>query len=331
MTISEIAKIANVSKTTVSRVLNNKPDVNPETRKKIMSIIAEHDFQPNSFAKAISLNKSNNIGLIIPYSAEYIFSNPFYVEVLRGVSTEVDKSGYYLLLCYPHDLNYMQIYKQKRADGFIIMSPGDLHRNILNELIEAEVPFVSTAKLQLPNRIMHHVDVDNKKGGILALNHLVELGHRKIAFVGKAKLTSSLDRLSGYKTVLSENNIEINDDYIHVAESSSLESGYEITRKLLNLDQRPTAAFYSSDIMAIGATKAAAEIGINIPDDFAIVGFNDIPMSSVLSPTLSTIHQPAFEKGVEATKMLILLLETGQAPMYKELDLELIIRESSQK
>ncbi len=115
ITIDEIAEMAMVSKTTVSRVLNNKPDVKPETREQIQALIAKYDFKPNAMAKAFSIQKSHSIGLIIPHEATYIFSNPFYVEVMRGVSTEVDKLGYFLFLCYPHDQNYMDIFKQKAS------------------------------------------------------------------------------------------------------------------------------------------------------------------------------------------------------------------------
>src|SRR5512140_2631496 len=158
ITIDEIAKLAGVSKTTVSRVLNKKPDVDPATRERILALISEYDFQPNAFAKAISLQNSRYIGLLVPHKAAYIFSNSFYTEVMRGVSTEVDSCGYYLLICYAHEVNYLDIYKQKRVEGFVLLSPGSYHKGIIESLKTEQVPFVSTAKVT--NEEMVYVDID---------------------------------------------------------------------------------------------------------------------------------------------------------------------------
>jgi DNA-binding LacI/PurR family transcriptional regulator len=327
MTMDEIARLAGVSKTTVSRVINNKPDVKPETRELIMGLIEKYDFQPNAFAKAISLQKSHNIGLIIPHEAHYIFSNPFYVEVMRGVSTEVNKRGYYLLLCYPHDHNYVDIYKQKRIDGFILMSPGSFHRNIIESLNEVDAPFVATAKI-LGEKSMIYVDVDNFYGAQLAVEHLVSLGHRRIGFIGKPTLTSGQDRLSGYKAVLDKNNIAIAEDLILVPEISSIKSGEEAMYTLIKSKERPTAVFVANDIMALGAINAAQENGLRVPEDISIVGFDDIPLAESFNPPLTTVKQPAYEKGVKATKMLIQYLEKSK-PKSVTLDIELMIRKST--
>lgn len=328
MTIEEIAKIAGVSKTTVSRVINNKPDVNPETRELIKGLISKYDFQPNAFAKAISLKKSNNIGLIIPYEAEYIFSNPFYVEVMRGVSTEVNRRGYYLVICYPHDHNYVDIYKQKRIDGFILMSPGSFHKNIIQSLFEVKAPFVATAKIT-GEKDMISVDVDNYYGATLAVEHLISLGHRRIGFVGKPSLTSSQDRLSGYKDVLRKYNIPYDERLVQIPETSSVKSGYIAMNEMLNSEVKPTAVFLANDVMAVGAVNAVRENGKSVPEDISIVGFDDIPMAGFVNPPLTTIRQPAFEKGVRAAKMLIQYLERKQKPKSVNLGVELVVRKST--
>lgn len=330
MTIDEIAKLAGVSKTTISRVINNKPDVSSETRELVLSLIEKHDFQPNAFAKAISSQKSNNIGLIIPHEAEYIFSNPFYVEVMRGVSTEVDKRGYYLVLCYPHDHNYVDIYKQKRIDGFILMSPGSFHKNIIESLMEVEAPFIATAKIP-GAKDMIYVDVDNCYGASLVMEHLISLGHRKIAFIGKPTLTSSQDRLDGYRKSLKEHKIQCNEKHIRISENSTISGGYNEMLSLIDCDDRPTAVFITNDLLALGAISAIKEMGLRVPEDISVVGFDDIPLAQHISPALTTVRQPAFEKGVKAARLLIQQLEKMKKPKSVTLDLELIIRKSTAK
>jgi LacI family transcriptional regulator len=328
MTIEEIAQLAGVSKTTVSRVLNNKPDVNKVTREAILKIIADYDFQPNAFAKAVSLQKSHSIGLIIPYEADYIFSNPFYIEVLRGVSTEVNHRGYYLSICYPKDHNYVDMYKQKRVDGYILMSPGSYHSHIIESLKEVKAPFISTA--QIPDyKDMISVDVDNYKGGRMLTEYLVGLGHKEIAYIGKLSVTSSTDRLHGYQDILKENGIHLNDNMVKISKAGTSHSGYDIMKELLNENQAITAVFAASDVMTGGVIKAIKEAGLRVPEDISVVGFDDIPNSEYADPPLTTIKQPAFEKGVEATRMLIDLIAEGIQPESKILDLELIVRKST--
>lgn len=328
ITIEEIAELAKVSKTTVSRVINNKPDVSSETRKIVMDIISQYDFKPNAYAKAISLNKSHTIGLIIPYEADFIFSNPFYVEVMRGVSTEINRRGYYLLICYPHDHNYVDIYKQKRVDGFILMSPGTLHKNIIESLDEVDAPFVSTSKIS-DEESMVYVDVDNYYGATLAIEHLISLGHRKIGFIGKPTVTSAKDRLRGYKAVLDKYKIPFDENLVKISDDASIQSAYQVMSELLENHDKPTAVFLASDLMALGAMKAIKESGKSIPEDVAIVGFDDIPLAEYTEPELTTVRQPSFQKGVTAARLLIQYLEKKKKPKSKILDVELIVRKST--
>lgn len=328
ITIGELAKIAGVSKTTISRVINSKPDVDPATREKILSLIAEYGFQPNAFAKAISQKQNNHIGLLIPHKAEYVFSNPFYTEVMRGVSTAVDENGYYLLICYAHEVNYMDIYKQKRVDGFVLLSPGSFHKHIIEALNVGSVPFVSTARI-LGEAEMTYVDVDNFAGASMLMEHLVSLGHERIAFIGKPTLQSSQDRLSAYQTVLEKAGIKYDPELVLVTDTSSVESGHEYTLRLLRSQKPPTAIFLANDVMAIGAINAAHETGLRVPEDISIVGFDDIPFSNYTSPPLTTVHQPAFEKGVRAAELLINLLETQEPQESVILPMQMAVRKST--
>ena len=313
MTIDEIARQLGVSKTTVSRVINNKPDVSPETRKRIQDLIDSHGYQPNANAIAINQQKSCNIGLIIPFAADYIFANPFYVEVMRGVSTELDKKGYYLVLCYPHEQNYLDIFTQKRVDGFILLSPSITLHSLIDILIEKQVPFVSTARVSGHDNVPF-VDVDNYLGGISAVEHLVSLGHREIAYIGKKGIASSSDRYQGYRDTLKRHRIPENEDLVFSADSSNLASGYETAKHMISKGHIPTAIFAASDLMAIGVMRAFLEIGMKVPDDISIIGFDNISISQYSYPALSTITQPAFEKGVIAADMLVNYLHTKAKP-----------------
>jgi LacI family transcriptional regulator len=328
ITIGELAKIAGVSKTTVSRVINLKPDVDPETRQKILHLIEEYDFHPNAFAKAISSKKSSYVGLIVPHEAAYIFSNPFYTEVMRGVSTEIDQRGYYMVICYAHEANYLDIYKQKRVDGFILLSPGSFHKQIIDTLNQESVPYVSTAKISEEDH-MTYVDVDNFYGATLVVEHLIGLGHRKIAYLGKPTLQSSLDRMNGYKAAMQRFDCPCCDQYMMITDTSSVQGGYDYTRKLMELPERPTAIFLANDMMAIGAMRAVQDLGLRVPEDVSVVGYDDIPLASYVQPQLTTVRQPAFEKGILAARSLIDSLETGDSPKSTILSVELIARQST--
>ena len=328
ITIEDIAKMAGFSKTTVSRVINNKPDVRPSTRKHILELIEEYNFHPNLFATAKTHQKINHIGLIVPYTSSSILNNQFYVGVFQGILDEVERRGHYLLFCYVHKKNYVEVYEQKRVEGFILLSPAALHRSIIRELKSANIPFVCTAKvLDEPDII--YVDVDNQKGSEIAIQHLISLGHRKIAFAGKPSLTSNHERLIGYKETLRKCNLPVDDKYIQTIEESSIESGYHMMMNLLNLGDPPTAVFSSCDIMAFGAIKAIQERDLKVPDDISVIGFDDIPLSREISPPLTTIRQPAIEKGSIAAELLIDYLVDGKEPGTKILDVELIVRGST--
>ncbi|MCL4559179.1 MAG: LacI family transcriptional regulator [Chloroflexi bacterium] len=329
ITIGEIARQAGVSKTTVSRVLNNKPDVDPATREKIMALINEYNFQPNAFAKAISRQSSSqHIGLLIPHKAEYVFSNAFYTEVMRGVSTELDEQGYYLMLCYAHDVNYMDIYHQKRVEGFVLLSPGSYNKNIIETLNAEEVPFVSTSKIS-EQETMTYVDIDNHQGGMLVMEHLIALGHRRIAYIGKPSLTSSIERMNSHRVALEKHGLPYDPSLVLVPETSSTESGHDAARFLMQDDNPPTAIFLANDVMAVGAIKAIQESGFRVPEDVSVVGFDDIPLAMYVNPTLTTVRQPAYEKGRCAARMLIEILQKKPIPHCQIMDVELIVRGST--
>mgnify|MGYP000848185102 FL=1 len=328
ITIDEIAKKSGVSKTTVSRVINNKPDVHPETRTKINAIIAENNFHPNLFAKGKTAQKINHIGLIVPQNVRQLFYNQFYLDVLQGILDTTEKRNYYLLFCYVNKTNYVEMFEQKRVEGFILLSPAALDQSIIRELKSANIPLVSTAKV-LDDPEIPFVDIDNYQGAVAAVKYLISLGHSKIAFFGKPGLTSNYERMQGYKNTLEEANISVNADYIQTVDTTSIESGKEIMKIFLDMDDPPTAVFTACDIMAFGAIKAIQEAGLRVPEDISVIGFDDISLSRNMDPPLTTIMQPAFEKGELATEMLIDSLSSLKDAEAKILNAELVVRRST--
>jgi DNA-binding LacI/PurR family transcriptional regulator len=177
---------------------------------------------------------------------------------------------------------------------------------------------------------MVSVDVDNQKGALLAMEHLVvTLGHRRIGFIGKPNLASSVERLNGYRTVLEKNQIPVDEELIHIADIATISGGASATDLLLNLPDPPTAIFAVNDMIAIGAIRAAQEHGLKVPQDFSVIGFDDIPLSECINPALTTIRQPAYEKGVWAARLIIEYIETKMKPLSQILDCELIVRGST--
>lgn len=329
VTINDIARKANVSRTTVSRVLNNKPDVSSETRKKILKIIEKYNYHPSFLAKGTITKRSYTIGLIIPYDVNLIFDNPFYFEVIRGVLSEADITDYYILIISgTKSRDFISVYNEKRVEGFIILSPDANDIKLFNELDKNKIPYVATAKT--PNTgVQNYVDVDNVKGASMAVEHLISLGHKRIAMIaGPEYLLSHKDRISGYRLVMSKNKLPVYDDYLHIGDNS-FESGYKLTTQLLRLKEPPTAIFAAADMMAIGAIKAIKDSGYNVPQDISVVGFDDILQAQHVTPPLTTVRQFADNKGIEGCRLLIDFIENDSPICKKILPVELVVREST--
>ena len=326
--ILQIAKMAGVSKTTVSRVLNNKPDVKAETREKIAELIRKYDFQPNASATAISNKKCVNIiGLIIPYDANYIFGNPFNAEIMRGVSLETNAAGYHLMLCHFIKEDYVAVFKQKRVAGFILISPGKDHRSMISRIQEIGAPFVSTSRVpNVPD--IKYVEVDNCYGASLAVEHLIELGHRRIGVInGPNQLASSSDRFAGYCSTLQRHNIPYDERLVQEG-YSAIEGGYKAMNKLM-VNEDMTAVFVASDLMAIGVMSAINQAGKKVAEDISVVGFDNIPLAGSLNPSLTTIDQHASEKGAFAARMLINIIEGKEVKAKPIIEVDIKIRNST--
>lgn len=327
-TIREVAKRAGVSYATVSHVINDTRFVSQATRDRVLAAMDELNYRPNALARSLRKGKTNTIGLILPDSA-----NPFFAEIGRSVEDSAFNLGYSVILCNternPHrEQLYVDVLSKKQVDGIIFVATGE-QVDSLNFLLSQEVPVVLIDR-DLPNSEVDAVLTDNQQGGYLATQHLIELGHRRIACIaGPSHITPSAERVIGYKQALEEAGLPF-DETLVVRGDHHPGSGHHITSALLDLNPRPTAIFALNDLMAIGALHGAAKAGCRIPEDLAIIGFDNIDLTSFTNPPLTTIAQPKAEIGSLAAKFLAERIKDKTCPPRRiVLPTELIVREST--
>ncbi len=328
-TILDVAKLAGVSTATVSRVINSPEAVRESTRKKIQHAMEVCNYKYNALARGFVTKKTNTIGLIIPN-----INNPVFGESTRGVQDYADSNNIQIILGntyyqYEKEEGLINTLREKQVDGFIITTTNP-RGAVLNSLVEEKVPFVLLYST-LKKGAFSAVGVDNFKGGYLATEHLVNIGHRRIGMIaGKFSISDrSLHRWHGYKQCLKDYNLAY-DKHLLSQANYSLPGGKVAMKKMLALQDPPTAVFCSNDYMALGAMKGARECGLSLPQDMSIVGFDDIQIASYVVPGLTTIHQPAYEMGKQGAKLLFRLMEEKQGkPVQTMLESSLVVREST--
>jgi DNA-binding LacI/PurR family transcriptional regulator len=312
VTIYDVAKKAGVGIGTVSRVLNNSPQISPSTRSKVLRVIRELKYQPSAMARSLARKKSNIIGCVVPR-----FTGYFYFEVLNGIQQALSSFGYDLILYNIDKLEKKEeilkrTIRERKVDGVLLISLS-ISDKLASRFIEAKLPIVLVDSY---HDALDSITVENKEGAFLATEHLIRLGHRKIGMInGCLSSVPAINRLEGFRAALLRYQIDYEDhlvvnveangdpDILHNDGFNKL-AGYKAMQRLLALKQdRPTAVFISSDIQATGAIKAILEHGLKIPGDLAIIGFDNIELSEYLG--LTTVHQPMYEMGTVAANRLI--------------------------
>jgi len=327
-TIEHIAQLAKVSKATVSRVLNNSPKVTEETREKVMKVIKESGYYPSAMARRLTTNKAETIGLIIPSPQDKTFGNPFYTEILRGFTHQAKIEGYDLLLFInEHQFNYSKLFHDRRVDGLLLVGIKRNDKGI-TQLSKNKFPYILTGKIDYKEA--NYVDAENRRGAYQAVSHLINLGHKRIAYIGGSfEFVFNQERFEGYLSALRDHNLEYGKE-LTMESISTQESGYEAMRKILKSSSIPTAVFAANDLDAIGAMKAIKDKGLRIPEDISLIGFDDIQLASYTEPSLTTVRQPIYEMGITAISLLVRLIEEKEKrPSRVEMPTQLIIRESS--
>jgi LacI family transcriptional regulator len=331
LTIEEIAQLAAVSRSTVSRVLNNHPSVRPAVRDRVLRVISEQNYAPRAAARSLASSRTDVIGLLIPRSAAMIFSDPFFHTVIQGITEACASQGYFLMLAMvTADMEqgfYNRFLRSRHFDGLIMLS-SDLDDPILPLLIKDHVPLVLIGSHPYFQNLTT-VDVDHHAGVSAAVAHLIRLGHRRIGTVtGSLQMAVGVERRNGFKRALLEAGLPIEPELI-VEGDFTQTGGYHAMSRLIGLPERPTAVFVASDTMALGALRAIREAGLAVPDEIALVSFDDLPHAAFTDLPLTTVRQPIGEMGATAVALLTdQIKQPDQAPIQVRLSTNLIIRET---
>ncbi|MDH4135998.1 MAG: LacI family transcriptional regulator [Anaerolineae bacterium] len=332
-TSQNVADLAGVSRTTVSFVLNSVPGVkiSEETRQRVLEAARQLNYYPTSAARTLASGKTHRIGLVFCEQRDHLMADAFLPAFLRGVNDLAHQEGYRLVFQSAEDsvgeTAYVGLLREQHVDGLIVSAPRSDDFQ-LSRLQEEGYPLVLHG--HLPDCSLPFVDVDNIGGACKAVSHLIELGHRRIGLVTNAPLsyTSSQDRLTGYRQALQEADLLLDDELVRCGEFSP-RSGRRAMESLLALPSPPSAVFVASDVVALGAMAAVREWGMRIPQDVALVGFDDIFLAAYVSPPLTTVRLPAYGLGWAAGDMLIRLISEDE-PLERQmlLESELVIRQS---
>jgi LacI family transcriptional regulator len=331
MNLEDIARKAGVSRATVSRVINNASNVNPDTRAHVWDVIRQENFHPNPSARALVTQRTQIIGVVMLVPGNiFIADNNYHTQILAGVSQVTRQNDYAMLLWLgetweEYELN--KITHNRQMDGLIIASLEHNHP-LFNRLETLKQPFVMIDRPLEHGSEFNYVTVDNVRAGEEATTHLIKMGRRRIAHItGHMEIADAQDRLQGYKNALTKADLPIDPNLIVPAQFFR-KQGYDAMRQLL--PSKPDALFAAGDTIAIGAIQAAQEAGLTVPDDLAVIGFDDVNVAAAFSPSLSTMRQPVQEKGRVAAQLLIDLIEDRiQGPKHILLPTELITREST--
>jgi len=332
--IKTVAKKAGVSTATVSRVMRDYPGVREGTRKKVLNAVSKLNYEINAIARSLRQNRTHTVGVIVGNVL-----SQFYSIIAKSVEDIANKAGYNLILCNgdenpEKELRYLEVLKSNRVDG-IILTPTGKNAEYINWLIE------SGTKLVLLDRLIDGVDcdavlVDNKNGAYSAVKHLIEQGYKKIAIInGYLDRTTGRDRLDGYLKALKEAGIPKNNSLIKIGDFKK-SSGINLSRSLLENPNRPEAIFIANIDMTLGALLTIKDMGLKIPDDIGIVGFDDPDWDLIIDPPLTAVNQPVYNIGSIAAEMLLKKIEGEQTiisnkPLIITLNTNLIIRNSTKK
>ncbi len=332
-TIKDVAKLAGVSISTVSLALNNQENVKEATRKKVLDAVKKLNYRPNRIAQGLAKNKTNNISFIMSSGLKYgFFSNPVLFEVIKGITEVVNSSGYHLILSGTTNeeaFDFIRDQVESRSWDGMILWGTKLDSRQINDLSDGLVPSVCIGRYSA-GKDSYAVNSDDFKGGLLGVRHLLELGHRKIGFIGEVPGSMAAgNRLSGYTKALEEYGVSLDKNLI-VSADFFQESGYKAMQQLLPFyRQGMSAVFAASDLMALGAMEAILASGLSVPGDISVVGFDNMPNSHLLIVPLTTVAMPLRRMGEEAAKKLLGLMTGHEVENETILDVELVVRSST--
>lgn len=325
-TIQEVAKKSGVSVATVSRVLNNSESVALATREKVQAIIDQLNYNPNLLGRNLRRSETRMILVLLQN-----IGNPFYSKVVKGMEDLAHENSYNVLICNTNtDIQLEKVYldflRNKLVDGVIFTSPAMSNKELTRLAKEYPVVVCNEYKEGIEAPV---VTIDNEAAGYDAVSHLIKLGHKKIGLISVGNVGSSYDRIQGYKRAMREAGLQIDEDYI-VYHTFSYKGGMRGIKQLLQLKEPPTAVFCISDLIAVGAIKELKSRGIKVPDNIAVVGFDNNSIAPMYEPSITTIAQPRYDIGKKTMDIMLKRIK-GITPsnLIIKMEHELIIRDSS--
>lgn len=328
VTIKDIARLARVSHTTVSRALNDSPLINPETKRRILELAERLNYVPNYSAKSLVLDKSYTIGV---FASRHIESMPtsFVYEVMEGIGSAVGDEYTLVYKKLGSAKSAEDAARNRKYDGILFISVDNSDVKLAVRLEILGIPLV-VLNSDLKGQDIYSVYTDEYGGAYKAVSHLVETGHNRIGMIlGPDEFTSTSERYRGYVDALRSFDLPVKDIYMERG-SFTPESGYAAMEKLISLPDRPTAVFVSNDLMAVGALKACSSYGLSVPGDISVVGFDDMDFSKYLIPSLTTVKKPRSLMGAKGAEMLLELMNKNEpATRSAVIETSLVIRESS--
>lgn len=330
LTLEDIAKQAGVSRSTVSRVVNDDPNVSEKVRKHVQEVILSTGYHPHAAARSLASHRSMMIGLVLPRTVSNFFTDPYFPRLTQGIAQACNQHNYTLgLFLMETKEDEMRIFPHISRRGLldgIVLQTAQKGDKLIDRLMEFDFPVIVAGRPFNAKKI-NYVDVDNIHGSQNAVCHLIRLGYQHIGTItGQLNSTTGIDRLEGYRQAILEQGWAVDETMIAEGDFSET-SGYTAMRQLLAV--KPDAVFTASDAMAIGAIRAVQEAGLRVPQDVAFVGFDDLPVASQSEIKLTTIRQPIVQFGAMAVETLIDLIENGIKPFRRIImDTELVIRDS---
>jgi DNA-binding LacI/PurR family transcriptional regulator len=335
VTIKDIARRAGVSKTAVSFAFNDPTRLSEATVEKILRVAEELGYAPHPVARSLSMRRTDVIGVLVPQDIATMLENPFFTQFLRGIGQVCLEEGVFVLLAAPVQGSLQNAVDRATVDGFVAMGLG-AQDPVMELLQRRDIPFVLVDSEPLDG--VPSVNVDDRVGARAVMQYVLGQGHRRLAILGFESGANGVWqhwsgtlqwRLEGYAEALTSTGLSPESPNVHILEcENNLEGGEEAFRRLWEMSPRPTAVVAMSDIMALGILKAARDRGIEVPRQFSIVGYDDVPEAWCSIPPLTTVHQPSVRKGEQATELLVRLLAGEAVNEHITLPTKLVVRAS---